>query len=100
MYRPFVRKSPLTSHPRLQFRFIFDLTLVCVTHPVESQRSHLPAVVFPPPSAGFALDYKDESVEGLISLRERLDNPDHSVLYKTCSELTKVSLLTSQFLLY
>ncbi|XP_031432555.1 maestro heat-like repeat-containing protein family member 1 isoform X2 [Clupea harengus] len=39
---------------------------------------------------GFALDYKDESVEGLISLRERLDNPDHSVLYKTCSELTKI----------
>ncbi|XP_062395570.1 maestro heat-like repeat-containing protein family member 1 isoform X2 [Sardina pilchardus] len=39
---------------------------------------------------GFSLDYRDDSVEGLISLRERLDNPDHSVLYKTCSELTKI----------
>lgn len=43
-------------------------------------------------STGFSLDYRDDSVEGLISLRERLDNPDHSVLYKTCSELTKVRL--------
>ncbi|XP_041962834.1 maestro heat-like repeat-containing protein family member 1 isoform X1 [Alosa sapidissima] len=39
---------------------------------------------------GFSLDYRDDSVEGLISLRERLDNPDHAVLYKTCSELTKI----------
>ncbi|XP_063055853.1 maestro heat-like repeat-containing protein family member 1 isoform X2 [Engraulis encrasicolus] len=39
---------------------------------------------------GFSLDYRDDSVEGLISLRERLDNPDHAVLYKSCSELTKI----------
>uniref|UniRef100_A0AAZ3S6M6 Maestro heat-like repeat family member 1 n=1 Tax=Oncorhynchus tshawytscha TaxID=74940 RepID=A0AAZ3S6M6_ONCTS len=36
---------------------------------------------------GFSLDYKDDSVERLITLRESMDNPDHSVLYKTCSEL-------------
>ncbi|XP_006635903.2 maestro heat-like repeat-containing protein family member 1 isoform X1 [Lepisosteus oculatus] len=39
---------------------------------------------------GFALDHKDESVESLIILRDKLDNPDPSVLYKTCSELTKI----------
>ncbi|KAJ8354238.1 hypothetical protein SKAU_G00218050 [Synaphobranchus kaupii] len=39
---------------------------------------------------GFALDFKDESVESLITLREQLDNPDHAVLYRTCSELTKI----------
>ncbi|KAG7475718.1 maestro heat-like repeat-containing protein family member 1 isoform X1 [Solea senegalensis] len=39
---------------------------------------------------GFALDYKDESVDGLLTLKEQLENPDHSVLYKTCSDLTKV----------
>ncbi|XP_041843751.1 maestro heat-like repeat-containing protein family member 1 isoform X2 [Melanotaenia boesemani] len=39
---------------------------------------------------GFSLDYKDESVENLLPLKERLENPDHSVLYKTCSDLTKV----------
>ncbi|KAM4568168.1 maestro heat-like repeat-containing protein family member 1 isoform 1-T2 [Fundulus diaphanus] len=39
---------------------------------------------------GFSLDYKDEAVESLLSLKEALENPDHSVLYKTCSELTKV----------
>ncbi|XP_061676018.1 maestro heat-like repeat-containing protein family member 1 isoform X2 [Syngnathoides biaculeatus] len=39
---------------------------------------------------GFALDYKDEAVEGILSLKAQLINPDHSVLYKTCSELTKV----------
>uniref|UniRef100_A0A3B3QI32 Maestro heat like repeat family member 1 n=1 Tax=Paramormyrops kingsleyae TaxID=1676925 RepID=A0A3B3QI32_9TELE len=39
---------------------------------------------------GFALDYKDESVESLITLREKLNNPDHTVLYRTCSELTKI----------
>uniref|UniRef100_A0A8C1X5M4 Maestro heat-like repeat-containing protein family member 1 n=1 Tax=Cyprinus carpio TaxID=7962 RepID=A0A8C1X5M4_CYPCA len=38
---------------------------------------------------GFSLDYKDDSVEGLLDVREKLSNPDHSVLYKTCSELTK-----------
>lgn len=38
---------------------------------------------------GFSLDYKDESVESLLTLRDRLDNPDHAVLYHTCSELTK-----------
>ncbi|XP_058503899.1 maestro heat-like repeat-containing protein family member 1 isoform X3 [Solea solea] len=39
---------------------------------------------------GFALDYKDESVDGLLTLKNQLENPDHSVLYKTCSDLTKV----------
>uniref|UniRef100_A0A669F749 Maestro heat-like repeat family member 1 n=1 Tax=Oreochromis niloticus TaxID=8128 RepID=A0A669F749_ORENI len=39
---------------------------------------------------GFSLDYKDESVDSLLSLKDRLENPDHSVLYKTCSDLTKV----------
>ncbi|XP_052003052.1 maestro heat-like repeat-containing protein family member 1 [Xyrauchen texanus] len=39
---------------------------------------------------GFSLDYKDDSVESLLDVREKLNNPDHSVLYKTCSELTKV----------
>jgi hypothetical protein len=31
-------------------------------------------------------------VERLIILRENMDNPDHSVLYKTCSELAKVRI--------
>lgn len=48
-------------------------------------------VVCLPDRPGFALDYKDESVESLITLREKLNNPDHTVLYRTCSELTKVS---------
>ncbi|KAG2465114.1 MROH1 protein, partial [Polypterus senegalus] len=39
---------------------------------------------------GFALDYKDEAVESLITLRDKLDNPDPTVLYRTCSELTKI----------
>ncbi|XP_073782226.1 maestro heat-like repeat-containing protein family member 1 isoform X1 [Danio rerio] len=39
---------------------------------------------------GFSLDYKDDSVEALLDVREKLSNPDHSVLYKTCSELTKI----------
>ncbi|XP_026149512.1 maestro heat-like repeat-containing protein family member 1 [Mastacembelus armatus] len=39
---------------------------------------------------GFSLDYKDEGVDGLLLLKDRLENPDHSVLYKTCSDLTKV----------
>ncbi|XP_008430285.1 maestro heat-like repeat-containing protein family member 1 isoform X2 [Poecilia reticulata] len=39
---------------------------------------------------GFSLDYRDEGVEGLLPLKEALENPDHSVLYKTCSDLTKV----------
>ncbi|XP_066571905.1 maestro heat-like repeat-containing protein family member 1 isoform X2 [Amia ocellicauda] len=39
---------------------------------------------------GFAVNHKDESVESLITLRDKLDNPDHSVLYRTCSELTKI----------
>ncbi|XP_056618249.1 maestro heat-like repeat-containing protein family member 1 isoform X1 [Triplophysa dalaica] len=39
---------------------------------------------------GFSLDYKDDSVENLLDIREKLNNPDHSVLYKTCSELTKI----------
>ncbi|XP_043973781.1 maestro heat-like repeat-containing protein family member 1 isoform X1 [Gambusia affinis] len=39
---------------------------------------------------GFSLDYRDEGVEGLLTLKEALENPGHSVLYKTCSDLTKV----------
>ncbi|XP_028837282.1 maestro heat-like repeat-containing protein family member 1 isoform X2 [Denticeps clupeoides] len=39
---------------------------------------------------GFALDYSDDTVESLIDLREKLSNPDHTVLYKTCSDLTKI----------
>lgn len=39
---------------------------------------------------GFSLDYKDESVDSLLLLKDQLENPDHSVLYKTCSDLTKV----------
>uniref|UniRef100_A0A3B3X171 Maestro heat-like repeat family member 1 n=1 Tax=Poecilia mexicana TaxID=48701 RepID=A0A3B3X171_9TELE len=39
---------------------------------------------------GFSLDYRDEGVEGLLPLKGALENPDHSVLYKTCSDLTKV----------
>jgi len=39
---------------------------------------------------GFSLGYKDEAVEDLLSLKDQLDNPDHTVLYKTCSDLTKV----------
>ncbi|XP_055019623.1 maestro heat-like repeat-containing protein family member 1 isoform X2 [Boleophthalmus pectinirostris] len=39
---------------------------------------------------GFALDYKDEGVDSLLQLKESLENPDHAVLYKTCSETTKV----------
>ncbi|XP_029694251.1 maestro heat-like repeat-containing protein family member 1 isoform X1 [Takifugu rubripes] len=39
---------------------------------------------------GFCLDYKDDSVDSLLPLKENLSNPDHSVLYKTCSDLTKV----------
>uniref|UniRef100_A0A672KDZ9 Maestro heat-like repeat family member 1 n=1 Tax=Sinocyclocheilus grahami TaxID=75366 RepID=A0A672KDZ9_SINGR len=53
---------------------------------------------------GFSLDYKDDSVEGLLVVREKLSNPDHSVLYKTCSELTKrlpqQQLSTLLFMLY
>uniref|UniRef100_A0A667XV73 Maestro heat-like repeat family member 1 n=1 Tax=Myripristis murdjan TaxID=586833 RepID=A0A667XV73_9TELE len=44
---------------------------------------------------GFSLDYKDEAVESLPPLKEKLENPDHSVLYKTCSDLTKVSSVPS-----
>ncbi|XP_017265503.1 maestro heat-like repeat-containing protein family member 1 isoform X2 [Kryptolebias marmoratus] len=39
---------------------------------------------------GFSLDYQDDGVEGLLDLKDQLENPDHSVLYKTCSDLTKV----------
>uniref|UniRef100_A0A672FRA6 Maestro heat-like repeat family member 1 n=1 Tax=Salarias fasciatus TaxID=181472 RepID=A0A672FRA6_SALFA len=38
---------------------------------------------------GFALDYKDEGVDSLLLLKNQLENPDHSILYKTCSDLTK-----------
>uniref|UniRef100_A0A673MTZ8 Maestro heat-like repeat-containing protein family member 1 n=1 Tax=Sinocyclocheilus rhinocerous TaxID=307959 RepID=A0A673MTZ8_9TELE len=57
---------------------------------------------------GFSLDYKDDSVEGLLDVREKLSNPDNTVLYKTCSELTKIiskrlpqqQLSTLLFMLY
>ncbi|KAM6967979.1 maestro heat-like repeat-containing protein family member 1 [Aplochiton taeniatus] len=39
---------------------------------------------------GFSVDYQEDSVESLLLLRVRLENPDHSVLYQTCSDLTKV----------
>uniref|UniRef100_A0A671X0Z1 Maestro heat-like repeat family member 1 n=1 Tax=Sparus aurata TaxID=8175 RepID=A0A671X0Z1_SPAAU len=39
---------------------------------------------------GFSLDYKDDAVDSLLPLKDRLENPDHSVLYKACSDLTKV----------
>ncbi|CAN9513935.1 unnamed protein product [Ophioblennius macclurei] len=39
---------------------------------------------------GFAFDYKDDGVDSLLLLKSHLENPDHSVLYKTCSDLTKV----------
>lgn len=39
---------------------------------------------------GFSLDYRDDSVESLLTMRETLNDPDPSVLYKTCSELTKI----------
>ncbi|XP_028985036.1 maestro heat-like repeat-containing protein family member 1 isoform X2 [Betta splendens] len=39
---------------------------------------------------GFSLDYRDDAVDGLLALKDKLENPDHSVLYKTCSDLTKV----------
>uniref|UniRef100_UPI0037E97233 maestro heat-like repeat-containing protein family member 1 n=1 Tax=Semicossyphus pulcher TaxID=241346 RepID=UPI0037E97233 len=39
---------------------------------------------------GFSLDYKDEAVDSLLPLKDQLENPDHAVLYKTCSDLTKV----------
>uniref|UniRef100_A0AAY5EGS2 Maestro heat-like repeat family member 1 n=1 Tax=Electrophorus electricus TaxID=8005 RepID=A0AAY5EGS2_ELEEL len=38
---------------------------------------------------GFASDYRDDSVETLLTMREKLSDPDPSVLYKTCSDLTK-----------
>lgn len=40
--------------------------------------------------AGFSLDYRDEGVDSLLALKDKLENPDHSVLYKTCSDLTRV----------
>ncbi|XP_074539484.1 maestro heat-like repeat-containing protein family member 1 isoform X1 [Halichoeres trimaculatus] len=39
---------------------------------------------------GFSLDYKDEAVDSLLPLKDQLENPDHAILYKTCSDLTKV----------
>ncbi|XP_062848509.1 maestro heat-like repeat-containing protein family member 1 isoform X2 [Trichomycterus rosablanca] len=39
---------------------------------------------------GFSLDYKDDSVESLLTMREKLSDPDPNVLYKTCSDLTKI----------
>ncbi|KAF0045126.1 hypothetical protein F2P81_001655 [Scophthalmus maximus] len=48
---------------------------------------------------GFSLDYKDEAVDSLLPLRDRLENPDHSVLYKTCSDLTKVRVAVGQTVL-
>ncbi|KAL0985276.1 hypothetical protein UPYG_G00154880 [Umbra pygmaea] len=39
---------------------------------------------------GFSLDHKDDSVDSLITLRDKLNNPEPSVLYNTCSELAKI----------
>lgn len=39
---------------------------------------------------GFSLDYKDTAVDDLLTLKGTLENPDHTVLYKTCSDITKV----------
>lgn len=44
---------------------------------------------------GFSLDYKDDAVDSLLPLKGRLENPDHSILYKTCSDLTKVHFLSN-----
>ena len=43
---------------------------------------------------GFSLDYKDDAVDSLLPLKDRLENPDHSVLYKACSDLTKVHFIS------
>ncbi|XP_056141693.1 maestro heat-like repeat-containing protein family member 1 [Lampris incognitus] len=39
---------------------------------------------------GFYHDYRDEGIESILPLRDKLENPDHTVLYKACSDLTKV----------
>ncbi|XP_036439698.1 maestro heat-like repeat-containing protein family member 1 isoform X1 [Colossoma macropomum] len=39
---------------------------------------------------GFSLDYRDDSVEGLLTVREKLNDPDHSILYRSCSDLAKI----------
>ncbi|XP_018587460.2 maestro heat-like repeat-containing protein family member 1 [Scleropages formosus] len=39
---------------------------------------------------GFAPDYRDEVVESLKTLREKLKELDSTVLYHACSELTKI----------
>uniref|UniRef100_A0AAR2JL30 Maestro heat-like repeat family member 1 n=1 Tax=Pygocentrus nattereri TaxID=42514 RepID=A0AAR2JL30_PYGNA len=36
---------------------------------------------------GFSLDYRDDSVESLLTVREKLNDPDHSILYRSCSDL-------------
>uniref|UniRef100_A0A3B3CBG5 Maestro heat-like repeat family member 1 n=1 Tax=Oryzias melastigma TaxID=30732 RepID=A0A3B3CBG5_ORYME len=44
----------------------------------------------------FSLDYKDEAVESLLPFKDQLENPDHSVLYKTCSDLTKSQVMSKR----
>uniref|UniRef100_A0AAR2IL20 Maestro heat-like repeat family member 1 n=1 Tax=Pygocentrus nattereri TaxID=42514 RepID=A0AAR2IL20_PYGNA len=39
---------------------------------------------------GFSLDYRDDSVESLLTVREKLNDPDHSILYRSCSDLAKI----------
>ncbi|XP_061806331.1 maestro heat-like repeat-containing protein family member 1 isoform X1 [Nerophis lumbriciformis] len=71
------RLSPRCSDPHLVVR---ATTIDCIYILLSIQLRY----------EGFALDYKDEAVDGLLLLKGRLENPDHSVLYKTCAELTKV----------
>lgn len=74
----------LGSTPLCLCGILLGVRLQCVE--LSCSWSHcLPALAL-----GFSLDYTDDSVERLITLRESMDNPDHSVLYKTCSELAKV----------
>ncbi|KAM4581297.1 maestro heat-like repeat-containing protein family member 1 isoform 1-T1 [Odontesthes bonariensis] len=71
------RLSPRCSdpHPAVRIAAVDCIyTLLCIQQQYE----------------GFSLGYKDEAVEDLLSLKDRLENPDSTVLYKTCSDLTKV----------
>uniref|UniRef100_A0A8B9LI79 Maestro heat-like repeat family member 1 n=1 Tax=Astyanax mexicanus TaxID=7994 RepID=A0A8B9LI79_ASTMX len=46
---------------------------------------------------GFSLDYKDDSVEGLLTVREKLNDPDHSIISK---RLPQQQLNTLIFMLF
>uniref|UniRef100_A0A671WTE0 Maestro heat-like repeat family member 1 n=1 Tax=Sparus aurata TaxID=8175 RepID=A0A671WTE0_SPAAU len=50
---------------------------------------------------GFSLDYKDDAVDSLLPLKDRLENPDHSVLYKVMSKrLPQQQMTTLVFMLF